>query len=245
MIPKIIHYCWLSGDQIPEKLQKYLDTWSKILPDYQFILWDLNKFDIKSSLWVEQAFRAKKYAFAADYIRLYALYNHGGIYLDMDVEVLKSFNAFIPLKTMLCFEKSKDKRLEMATFGTEKGSRWIKECLSYYDNREFISQDGIMDTKVLPCIISELLYKNNYKLQPVNNIKEACQIKEEKIIPVFNDEYFSPKSYGNGKITITNNTYSIHHFEGTWLPWYAKLEKYIFQCLGLTYRAILVKLIKS
>ena len=107
MIPKIIHYCWLSKDPIPKDMQMFIDGWYEKLPDYEFMLWDFNRFDIHSSQWVKEAFSKKKYAFAADYIRLYALYNYGGIYMDMDVEVLKSFDPFLKLKTMICFENSK------------------------------------------------------------------------------------------------------------------------------------------
>ena len=98
MIPKIIHYCWLSGDEIPEKLQLCMASWKKFLPEYEFMLWDLDRFDINQILWTKQAFESKKYAFAADYIRLYAIYTYGGIYLDMDVEVLKSFNPLLNRK---------------------------------------------------------------------------------------------------------------------------------------------------
>lgn len=96
MIPKIIHLCWLSGDPYPPKIQKCLESWKKFLPEYEVMLWDGNRFDLNSSSWVAQAF-AKKYAFAADYIRMYALYHYGGIYLDSDVEVLKSFDELLTL----------------------------------------------------------------------------------------------------------------------------------------------------
>ena len=85
MIPKIIHWCWLSGDPYPPKIQACLDTWKKVLPDYEIILWDTNRFDVNSTPWTKQAFEVKKYPFVADYIRLYAIYNYGGIYLDSDV----------------------------------------------------------------------------------------------------------------------------------------------------------------
>lgn len=86
MIPKKIHFCWLSGDEFPPLIQYCIDTWEKVLPDYEIILWDTKRFDINSIAWVKEAFEAKKYAFAADYIRLYAVYTEGGIYLDSDVE---------------------------------------------------------------------------------------------------------------------------------------------------------------
>lgn len=83
MIPKIIHYCWLSDDPIPESLQKCMNSWKEKIPEYEFKKWDFTIFPKSESKWVEEAFDNKKYAFAADYIRLYAVYNYGGIYMDM------------------------------------------------------------------------------------------------------------------------------------------------------------------
>ena len=97
MIPKIIHLCWLSGDPYPTEIKKCLDTWKKYLPNYEIWVWDTKRFDINSTIWTKQAFEANKYAFAADYIRLFALYNYGGIYLDSDVLVYKSFDPLLNL----------------------------------------------------------------------------------------------------------------------------------------------------
>ena len=105
MIPKIIHYCWLSGEPIPWQLQICMASWKKYLPEYEFMMWDTQRFDINSLLWTKQAFEAKKYAFAADYIRLYAVYTYGGIYLDMDVEVRHPFDFLLDEDCMLGYEK--------------------------------------------------------------------------------------------------------------------------------------------
>jgi mannosyltransferase OCH1-like enzyme len=104
MIPKIIHYCWLSGDPIPQDYQNCMDTWKQILKGYEFVLWDSKRFDINSVLWVKQAFETGLYAFAADYIRLYAVYNCGGIYLDMDMEAVKPFDELLNADIMLAYE---------------------------------------------------------------------------------------------------------------------------------------------
>ena len=119
MIPKIIHLCWLSGDPYPRKIQDCLDSWKKHLPSYEIILWDTKRFNIHEVPWVEQAFNTKKYAFAADYIRLYALYHHGGIYLDSDVEILKSLDNFLELPYFVGAETSGT--IEAAILGAEKG----------------------------------------------------------------------------------------------------------------------------
>ena len=190
-------------------------------------------------MWVSQAFDKRKYAFAADYIRLYALYNYGGIYLDMDVEVLRPFDDFLQLREMICFENSKDNRLEVAAFGVEKGQKWVKLCLDYYKERPFVKDDGSFDTKVLPGIIKRTLISNGYQLKQVNTINEALMINGDKILPIFPYHYFSPKSYGSGKIELSDNTYSIHHFAGTWLPWYSKVEKAFFNGIGLEFHDII------
>ena len=92
MIPKVIHYCWLSNDPYPDKIRKCMDTWKKVLPDYQIKLWNTENFDMsKAPAYVREAFEQRKWAFASDYIRMYALYTEGGVYLDSDVKVLKSF----------------------------------------------------------------------------------------------------------------------------------------------------------
>ncbi len=222
MIPKIIHYCWLSDDPIPTDLERCMKTWKEHLPDYEFIKWDFTRFDKESSQWVKEAFKAKKYAFAADYIRLYALYNFGGIYLDMDVEVLRSYDEFLQLDTMLCYENSDKGKLEVAAFGASKGSKWVKQCLEYYKNRAFEKTDGTYDMKVLPYVIRDCLHDAKYNLINVSKIKDALSI-EEGSIPVFPYEFFSPKSYETGEIERTANTYSIHHFAGSWV---SKSEKF-------------------
>lgn len=241
MIPKIIHYCWLSDDPIPVSLQKCMESWKKYLPDYEFIHWNFDRFNKDSSLWVKQAFENKKYAFAADYIRLYALYHYGGIYLDMDVEVLKSFDALLSMDTMICFENSKDQRLEVAAFGVEKNSEWVHTCLSYYHNKSFIKEDGSFDTKVLPIIIRNCLVQNGFILESVKRIDEAMMCGSHKI-PVFPYYYFSPKSYATGKIECKEDTYCIHHFAGSWQPWFITVENKFWNRLGLFNPHILLRL---
>ena len=162
MIPKIIHYCWLSNDPIPSNIQHYMDSWKKYLPDYEFIHWNFDKFDKSSSRWVSEAFDNKKYAFAADYIRLYALYHYGGIYLDMDVEVLKSFNPFLSLQTMMGWQYGKGKGLEVAAFGVERHASWVKLCLDSYDKRPFVLPDGSFDIlQPLPLQVEKTLLNKN------------------------------------------------------------------------------------
>ena len=174
MIPKIIHLCWLSGDSYPPKIAKCLKSWEKYLPDYKIILWDTKRFDLNSSLWVKQAFEKKKYAFAADYIRFYALYHMGGIYLDSDVEVLKDFDDLLDLPYFVGAEKAQTP--EAAIIGAEKGCDWIKQCLDYYQDRSFVKEDGTLDIRKLP----EIMVEQIQTLKPLRvlSLKDSLDIRK-------------------------------------------------------------------
>ncbi len=222
MIPKIIHLCWLSGDAYPQKIQKCLDSWKRFLPDYEIVLWDTNRFDLSSSNWVKQAFENKKYAFAADYIRFYALYHFGGIYLDSDVEVIKCFDDLLDLPYFIGAEKAQTP--EAAVIGAEKGCDWIKQCLDYYDNRSFIKDDGSLDIRKLPEIMVEQISKK--KPLRVLSLKDSVNIRNldmQKEVLEFNDAFFSPKLFDSREVEITPYTYAIHHYQNSWFSPKAKL----------------------
>lgn len=226
MIPKKIHFCWLSGDEYPPLIQHCLDTWKKVLPDYEIVLWDTKRFDVNSVAWVKEAFEAKKYAFAADYIRLYAVYTEGGIYLDSDVEVIKSFNDLLLNKAFIGFEAS-TKGVEAAIFGAEKGSEWCRIAMDFYKGRHFqlTAKGGVSGEFFAPRIVRNALYKlyPDFPQTPPNR-------------PVFLDcntfmvcpsHFFSPlkydleKSYNSEKKIAKSylknpETYCIHRFNAAW-----------------------------
>ena len=221
MIPKIIHFCWLSNDPYPEKIRVYMDRWKEIMPDFEFVHWNFDRFPMEKSIWVEQAFKCRKYAFAADYIRLYALYNYGGFYLDTDVEVLKSFEPLVNLNSAICWQRD-IAGLEVAAFGVSSHCPWIKQVLDRYENRLFIKEDGTFDIEVLPEVVERCLRESNFQLKTVDSMQEALLCQDELCIPIFTSEFFSPKSYVTKQIQKTQNTFCVHHFEGSWL---SKKEK--------------------
>lgn len=202
-IPKIIHYCWLSNDPIPQNLKDCMETWKEKLPDYEFILWNFDRFDKKSSLWVQQAFDNKKYAFAADYIRLFAVYNYGGFYMDMDIKVLKTFNDLLNQNIAIAFEDFEQNGIEAGCFGAEKQNPYIADCLTHYKDRSFIKADGTFDTTTLPKIMSSFL-------------------PEHKDVKPLDWHTFTNKSYVTGKIETTADSYAIHNFAGSWLDSFEK-----------------------
>jgi len=227
MIPKIIHYCWLSNDNIPKALHKYIDSWKEKLQGYEFMLWDFERFDMNNSLWVKQAIEAKKYAFAADFVRFHAVYNYGGIYLDTDIEVIKPFDDLLNNDIMIGYEDNETKCIESGCFGAEKHSPIIKKCLEYYNGREFIKPNGDYDTLTLPKIMKEVFQKNNI----VN-------------ISFYPSDYFTAKNFFTGIITVTDNTYCIHNFSGSWMKkpmqFYTKIRNKSIKIFGYKLGKLLV-----
>lgn len=217
MIPKIIHYCWLSGDEFPELIKTCIESWKIKLPDYEFVLWDTKKFPLENNIWVKQAFETKKYAFAADYIRLYAINKYGGIYLDTDIEVIKSFNPLLHLPYF--FGSEGDGIIEAGVFGAEKGCDWINHCLSYYEDKAFINDDGSYNTLTLPRIMMKKIQEKHSieELDYSNTENPSFSYTSNKLF-MFPKDFFCAKNHGTGIIEKTSNTYCIHHFAMSWIP---------------------------
>ncbi len=209
MIPKIIHYCWLSGDPIPAELQKWMNTWTDKLPDWEFILWDKSRFDISSVKWVQQAYEAKKYAFAADYIRQYAVYTFGGFYMDMDIEVVKNLDELLNRRYVLGAET--ETGIEAGVFGAEKGNPIIKLCLDWYEGRNFVREDGTLFIKTCPYVMFDSI-SAVYKMEISSEISE-----DENTITMLPRDFLTAKSADTGIVHKTKNTYTVHHFAGSWL----------------------------
>ena len=209
MIPKIIHFCWLSGEPYPPLIEHCINSWREKLPGYQFVLWDKAKADGIASEWVQEAYRNRKYAFAADYIRCYALYHFGGIYLDADVEVLKNMDELLVCKSFLGYDSTG--ALEAAIIGAEPRCPWIGCALEYYEGRHFVRPDGKFDVRPIPGMIYEKLHQLfDFKDRP-------DRVQELPEITLFPSVYFSPKNYQTLKISISSGTYTVHHFDGKWI----------------------------
>lgn len=222
MIPKIIHICWLSGDEFPKEIRVCLNTWKSILPDYSIWLWgkrpkdslglDITEktFDINSIKWTKQAFENKKYAFAADYIRLYAVYNFGGIYLDSDVMMFKSFNDLLELPYFLGEDFIHG--FEPAIFGAEKECKWIKDVMCIYNTLEFHSEESFMNNMALPKVFHRQLTQK-YRFHYATKINDFSKLNS--VITIFPKEWFNSRNYIKSIKSI--NAYCSHQFAGSWL----------------------------
>ena len=240
MIPKIFHLCWLSGDPYPKKIEFCINSWKKYNPDYEVMIWDAKRFDVNTLPWTKQAFEAKKYAFVADYIRLYAVYNYGGIYLDSDVEVIKSFDDVLDLPYFVGSE-TEETSLELAAFGAEKGMPWVKTAMEWYQGRHFIKEDGSMELEVQPKIMSRVL-GSKYTWTPVDKKEEVTEDSDKLFI--FPCEWFSAHPFsdkGGCEYKVTKNTHSIHHYAGQWRDEDydgGKLHKWFYKIFKIDWRLL-------
>jgi hypothetical protein len=224
-IPKKIHYCWFGKKEKPEFIKKCIKSWKKYLNDYEIIEWNENNFDININDFVKQAYEAGKFAFVSDYVRVYALYNYGGIYLDTDVEVLKSLNRFLVHESFWGFEEKNF--IATSTIGACKGNTLVKRFLDSYKGKSFVLDDGSFDTITNVSIVTRILEDIGVKMDG------TCQ--EIKGIGVFYPQtYFSPFDYINYRYFITENSYTMHHFYKSWLPFSAKIKSNIKIILAKT-----------
>lgn len=221
MIPKIVHYCWFGKGKMPDLAIKCLASWKKLLPDYELYLWNEDNFDINQVPYVQEAYAVRKYAFVTDYVRLYALYHHGGVYMDTDVEVLKNLDELLCLPAFSGFESETE--IQTAIIGSEKNGKWVNEILNSYASKNFLKSDGNLDLTTNVEIISAIMEQEGFKLQNSFQVYKNC-------MHIFPKDYFCPKTR-SGAINLTTNTYCIHHFDGSWQPIRLRIKKYFFRTI--------------
>ena len=214
-IPKIIHYCWFGRNPLPPLAEKCIASWQKFLPDYEIKEWNEDNFDVGMNPYIEEAYHMKKYAFVSDFARFYILYHHGGIYFDVDVEILKPIDDILARGPYMGLEKMEGTKysgtvavaagLGMASY-PKLG--FFGEVIDFYSKTHFISWRGKTSSTVVKLVTNLLIKKGDIDL---NNISECCGIY------IYPDDYFDPMNYYTKDITITDNTRTIHHYAATWV----------------------------
>ena len=207
MIPKKIHYCWFGRGPMPPMALMCIESWHRYMPDYEYKLWNEDNFDINSLPYVKEAYEAGKFAFVSDYVRLFALYSEGGIYMDTDVEVLKPYDDLLELSGFIGYEGSKSLPLGTGTIASEAGGEWVKEQLEAYEGIHFLLPDGSYDLKTNPTRISEIIKAGGGTLDGKKQIYKGMHI-----FPV---QFFCPHQT-TGEYLLTADTYCDHHFMGSW-----------------------------
>ncbi len=215
MIPKIIHYCWFGGNPKPKLAEKCLKSWKKYCSDYQIIEWNESNYDLTAApLYVRQAYEAKKWAFVSDYVRLQVVYDHGGIYFDTDVELVKKPDALLEYSAYFGFEDETHANTGLG-FGAEQHAPILAEMLADYRDIPFVLEDGSFDLTPCPVRNTEVLLRHGLELN--NNL----QILEGNVA-ILPKDYLCPLDYYSGVLSKTRHTVSIHRFAASW---YSEKEK--------------------
>lgn len=197
MIPRIIHYCWFGRGPIPETAQKCIASWHHFMPDWEYVLWNEDNFDVTSFAYAQEAYVAKKYAFVSDVVRLKALKEQGGIYLDVDFEVYKSFEDLLQNEAFAGFEGSKHNPVMMGVLGSTPEGPWVSRQLKRYENRHFIV-DGKLDLTTNVKFITDGMIGQGFL---PNGQEQECQG-----LHVYPVDYFCPR-LTTGEYKRTHNTY--------------------------------------
>lgn len=237
-IPKKIHYCWFGGRPLPEIAIRCIDSWKIHCPDYEIIRWDESNTDFNSCLFVKEAYTARKWAFVSDYIRLKVIEEHGGIYLDIDVELFKPLDPLLEKQGYMGFEHVKPYKVNTGLgFGAIPHHPVIIKLLENYENSSFIKDDGVLD--MTPCpqkdtkILVELGLRQDNSRQLVENMD---------IYPFI---FFSPP----GEEYVTAESFSLHHYNGSWLSDASKKgamrKKILIKKYGLTIGSIISLLLRA
>ena len=217
LIPKTIHYCWFSGNPIPDTLKRCMGTWEKFCPDYEIVRWDESNYDISWSPYMVQAYERKKWGFVSDVARLDILYRYGGIYLDTDVELLKSLDELLYQPAFCGIEKWCVVNSGGCS-GTQPGNSLIKAMLDFRQDIFLECEDGSLN------FLSSGYYETMSLLKAGLRADGLTQHVNNQII-IYSSDFFHPFDYMSGETQITENTFSIHHFSGSWLGENAALER--------------------
>lgn len=207
LIPKVIHYCWFGHGEKPEEVKACMASWRKYCPEYEIKEWNEDNYDVNRYLYSSQAYRHGKWAFAADVARLDILYEHGGIYLDTDAELIKNLDDLLYQPAFCGVEKWRQINTGGGC-GTVAHHSAIGKMLECRKHIPFEYPDGTLNMET-------------------NGVYESMPLMEAGFVPdntiqvidgmtIYSSDFFYPFDYMSKKTVITENTYAIHHFQGSW-----------------------------
>lgn len=222
LIPRIIHYCWFGKGEKPAIVKKCIASWKEKLPEYQIIEWNEDNVTISQNKYMREAYAEKKYAFVSDAVRVKALYEMGGFYLDTDVEVFKSFDELLNERCILGFEEGD--YVATSFMAAEPQHELIKEFYDLYTNISFYKKNGEINTYTNVKKLTDLLEKRGL-------LKNGQYQKIKGDIAVYPKEFFSPYDYVNCIYEYTENSFCVHHFYVSWMPVHTRVKKKIKSCV--------------
>lgn len=225
---------------MPELAHKCIASWKKYLPDYEIKEWNEDNFDVNMIPYTAEAYKAKKYAFVSDYARFWILYKYGGLYFDTDVEVIKPMDDIITAGSFMGFENSDKTVTGVAPglgLGAMPGLSIYKEIMDYYAGESFVNPDGTINLTTIVRRVTSLLCNHGLVLE--NRLQSVAGVN------IYPYDFFCPIRVTDGKLCLTSNTVSIHHYASSWQsPWYKFARKTILLIGGYKLKALLAKLFK-
>lgn len=222
MIPKIIHYCWFGGNEIPKSVRACIATWKKFCPDYEIILWNESNFDVNSHPFVKKAYECKAWAFVTDYVRLKVIYENGGIYLDTDVELIKSLDGLLQNKCYFGLQQGKNLCATGLGFGAEKGASILYKLMTSYDDVKFNLENK--SQMACPFLNTKVFIENGYV--PTDGI-----FKNDEFT-IYPSCYFDPYSTQTKSNILNEHTYSIHHYSASWCSFTQRMKRKLVMLIG-------------
>ena len=207
LIPKLIHYCWFGRGEKPKLAQKCIASWKKYRPDYEIIEWNEDNFNVNMNGYTRMCYEQKKYAFLSDYVRLLVVAEHGGLYFDTDVELLKAPEQLLSSQAFFCFETSEYVATGLG-FGSVAHGEAITAMLAEYN----FLLDGTQGTRGCPRLNTSALVKLG--LQQDGALQTVA---DAVILP---SDYMNPFDTATGILKKTENTLSVHWYSAAWRsPW--------------------------
>lgn len=233
MIPKIIHYCWFGHGEMPQLAKDCIASWHRYMPDWEYRLWREDCFDVNSCVYTREAYEAGKFAFVSDYVRLWALYQEGGLYLDVDFEVYRPFDDLLGYKAFAGFEGSKYQPVMMGVCASEPHGEWVEEMMNAYQNKRFHLPDGTLDLTTNVQFITAIMAAGGFRQDGTE--------QDYKDLHVFPVAYFSPR-LTTGEYIRTENTYCEHKGLASWSEHSKGWKYYLLRLLGQRNATRLIKM---
>ena len=212
-LPKTIHYCWFGGGQKTELIERCIASWKKYAPDCEIIEWNENNYDVTKNPYMKEAFEAKRWSFVSDYARLDIVYEHGGIYFDTDVELIRPIDDLLSGTGFIGFEQADQNGQYFVNsgggFGALPYDSIIKKMRDYYNELSFLNHEGKENLQPCP----------KYNTEAMKEYGLVCDNKQQRVgnISIYPADWFCPVNWKSHHCETTENTYSIHHFDASWL----------------------------
>ena len=222
MIPKVIHYCWFGGKALPKDVRKCIRSWKEKCPDYEIVQWNESNFDIHCHPFVESAYKEKAWAFVSDYARLKIIYDRGGIYLDTDVELLKSLDFLLKYQGYIGVQQGGRLCNTGLGFGTVKLNSVVQDMMKSYDGLTYIPEqkNELACPKLNDKVFRNLGYQFHNEIQEIGDIV------------IFPPRYFDPYAPGRAENLMCNDTVSIHHYTASWTCRKQRIKRKIVRIVG-------------